>query len=500
MKGSLAWRVAAGMALVFAALGVVLSIWTAESGRRTEDAVIQRANRALAGELLRRYLGDHATGADLESIKQAFASFMDINPAIELYLLGRDGTILTWAPGPSRPVTIERVDLDPLARFVRGDANLPIHGDDPRRARRQTVFSAAPLARDGQVEGYLYVVLLGGQHGDGARDAAAWLDARSAGGVALAVTIAGLAAFGLLAMPLARMRGLTEAVESFRDGGFTRMPAPGDTRRDDEIGRLAAAFGAMSQRMVEQIEALRQADAARRELIANVSHDLRTPLASLRGYVDTMLMRGDALPAHELRNYLDVLARQSAHLSRLVNELFDLAKLEADDAEISAEPMHMGELVQDVAQKFEVAAREAGIELQAEIAPELPRVNADIGMMERVLDNLIGNALRHTPRGGKVLIRIARADHGLSDHGLRVEVVDTGPGIAAEDLPHIFERHYRAEKSRGSAHGGAGLGLAIARRVLDLHGAIIQVDSVPGRGARFHFTLAAAGAEACPTR
>jgi hypothetical protein len=231
------------------------------------------------------------------------------------------------------------------------------------------------------------------------------------------------------------------------------------------------------------VRALRQADTQRREMVSNVSHDLRTPLAALQGYLETLTMKEGQLTPEEQRNYLAVATRHGERLTKLVSELFELAKLEARDVPLHSEPFSLGELVQDVALKFQLTAQNNGLRLETDFAPDLPFVSADIGMIERVLENLIENALRYTPAGGVITLALAPAKGKIV-----VEVRDTGRGIAAQDLPHIFERYYRAE-NQPETPGSAGLGLAITRRILELHDTTIQVSSTPEHGTTFTFSL-----------
>ncbi len=220
----------------------------------------------------------------------------------------------------------------------------------------------------------------------------------------------------------------------------------------------------------------------RRDLIANVSHDLRTPLVSMRGYLEVLSTKGDALAPPLRAQYLGIALRQSERLATLIDELFELARLDFKGVTLKREPFAFGELAADVVQKFQLAAAGHNVEIGVEAVPGLPFVDADLGLVERLLENLIGNALRHTPAGGRVRVR-AQAEAA----GVRAEVQDSGRGIAAGDLPHVFERHFRG--SEGSASPGAGLGLAIARRIVELHGGAIGAESTPGTGTRFWFTL-----------
>jgi len=240
----------------------------------------------------------------------------------------------------------------------------------------------------------------------------------------------------------------------------------------------------MSQRIVSQIENLRDVDRMRRDLVANVSHDLRTPMASVQGYLETLLLKDPTLTPQDRTRYLEVALKHSKGLSRMVTELFELAKLDAREVAMHKEPFSLCELGQDVLLRFELLAASRNVELKGVLSPTLPMVAADIRLIERVLVNLMENAVRHTPEGGRVSL------HCHPDgEGVLVQVSDTGPGIPALELTHIFERFYRTGGTGADAADGAGLGLAIAKRILDLHGSRLSVRNEPHAGASFIFTL-----------
>ena len=219
-------------------------------------------------------------------------------------------------------------------------------------------------------------------------------------------------------------------------------------------------------------------------MVANISHDLRSPLSSIRGNLETLLLKDGQLEPGERRGFLEAALRNIDGFQKLVEELFELARLESGQARPRLESFHPGELAQDVVLKLRPQAEAAGVRLAVELPAELPLVRGELGLIERLLTNLIENALRFTPAGGSVRVSLA-AEGG----GTRVSVADTGSGIAPEDLPHVFERFYRADRSRDRSTGGAGLGLAIARQIAELHGSRLEVESSPGRGSRFHFLL-----------
>src|SRR5208283_2369715 len=308
--------------------------------------------------------------------------------------------------------------------------------------------------------------------------------------------VIGVIVFSLLAALLVfnfltrRLRVLAVAVDRFRDSGFTqpiRLMSANPT--GDDIDRLGAAVQEMSERIAEQLDLLEQTDVRRRELLANVSHDLRTPLASMQGYLETLLLKHGTLPPEEERSYLEVAAKHSERLGSLIRDLFQLTKLEAHELQPQCESFSVAELVQDVVQKFMPSTDKRGLHLSSRLAIQHAQVHADIGMIESVLQNLIENAMRHTPTGGVIRVEVVPLDKAR----VAVHVVDSGRGIPSDQLTGLFDRYYRVNRGEASEAGSTGLGLAITRHIVELHGGRIQVESVPARGTTFSFDLALAG-------
>ena len=201
-------------------------------------------------------------------------------------------------------------------------------------------------------------------------------------------------------------------------------------------------------------------------------------------YTETILLRQHLLTPAERQQYLDTILKNTRSLKRLIFELFELSKLEASHTVPQPEPFSLTELVHDVVQQLAPVARARAVVLRVAPAPTVPFACADVGLLERVLQNLLDNALRHTPAGGQVCVDVAPANGRLALH-----VRDTGPGIAPPDLPHIFNRFYRTDQVRRKSQGGLGLGLAIARRIVELHGGELTASSPPGQGACFTFSV-----------
>ena len=301
----------------------------------------------------------------------------------------------------------------------------------------------------------------------------------SAGALVFAL-LAGLIVFAMLTR---RLRHLAEAVDAFRNSNFSgSVKVPSSNPNGDEIDRLGYAFEQMEQRIVDQMQRLQNIDVQRRELLANVSHDLRTPLASMRGYLETLLLKEGTISPEEQRNYLEVAAKQSERLGKLVTHLFELTKLDAHEVGLNLEDFPIAELLQDVAQKFQLAGNQKNVRIETDLGDLIPAVRADISLIERVMENLIENALRHCTSGAVIRLVLTQGDGYIT-----VSVNDTGSGIAAEDLGKVFDRCYQGNHNHGN--GGAGLGLAITKRIVELHGSQINVESTLGRGTRFFFQL-----------
>ncbi len=263
-----------------------------------------------------------------------------------------------------------------------------------------------------------------------------------------------------------------------------RVPVTGR----DELAGLAITFNEMSGQLAVAAEKQRELDSLRRDLIAWAGHDLRTPLASVRAIVEA-LADGVVDDPAERQRYLRTAQRDVASLSGLIDDLFELSQLDAGGLRLSRAPASLADLLSDTLESFSALAQAAGITLTGAAAPAVDPVTMDSAKIGRVLANLIGNALRHTPQGGAVEVRAFPSDGEVC-----VTVTDTGPGIAPADLPHIFERFYRGEKSRSRASGGAGLGLAIAKGIVEAHGGRIWVENAPHaaaarEGAQFTLSL-----------
>ncbi|HEY6437464.1 MAG TPA: ATP-binding protein, partial [Ignavibacteriaceae bacterium] len=274
---------------------------------------------------------------------------------------------------------------------------------------------------------------------------------------------------------------ILKVVRRFKDGD---LKARIKLNSKGEMREFANSFNEMADTIVKNIEEIKTMDNLRRELVANVSHDLRTPLATIQGYLETILIKSDSLSDNEKNTYMKTILNSTERLKTLVSELFELSKLEARETKPKLEPFSIAEIVQDIQQKNKVIAEKKNIDLSVDFTYNLPLVYADIRMMEKVIQNLLDNAIKFTSENGKVLIRLQ-----LHDDMILLEVEDSGQGISNEALPHIFDRYQRNERSGQLENKGLGLGLAIVKRILEVQNLDIKVRSTQGKGTIFSFNI-----------
>jgi signal transduction histidine kinase len=277
-----------------------------------------------------------------------------------------------------------------------------------------------------------------------------------------------------------RIHLLKDAAEKLSQGDLkTRVPVNGR----DEVAALSSTFNQMAEQLQDAEQKQRELESLRRDLIAWVSHDLQTPLASMRAILEA-LSDGVVDDPETVKRYLNTAQRDVQNLSALIDDLFQMAQLDAGGFPLHAAEASLSDLVSDTLESFTQLARQNEVALEGNVDSDVDPVHMDTQAIGRVLNNLIGNALRHTPNLGRVSVWVRRENQHIE-----VTISDTGEGIRAGDLPHIFERFYRGEKSRSRATGGAGLGLAIARGIVQAHGGDIKVESETGKGTQFTFTI-----------
>ena len=477
--------------LVITLLGLLLALstifitFTINSLPILLQEVNQNLNINLANNIItekKLLIDNKVNNKDLQSV---FMGLMLVNPLIEVYLVDDAGKILAYS-APENTVQRKSIDLIPVNNLLNKTQALPITGNDPRQLNNNKVFSAAAIHQDNKLQGYLYIIL-GGQAFDSVFNLMEssyifrlWLIS-----IVISLFFASLAGILILKHITRRLHFLNYAINSFKQNNFKKLlklPRRFNGQPGDEIDQLGSSFREMSERIKQQVKLLEHNDASRRELIANVSHDLRTPLTSLQGYLETLLLKQDALSREERQSYIGTALQHSNHLETLISELFELSTLENNNAELHFEPFSMSELVQDVTQQFNLKAQEKKISISTNISEHSAFVSADISLIQRLLENLIENAIKYTPAGGKIDISLLAENDRLT-----TSISDTGEGISKKDLPFIFDRFFRVDKERQTE--GTGLGLAIVKRIIQLHNSKIDINSVPHSGTTLSFHL-----------
>jgi signal transduction histidine kinase len=288
-----------------------------------------------------------------------------------------------------------------------------------------------------------------------------------------AVAVAAIAGVLLTRQITRPIRALTAGARQISKGNLDHRVV---SSSGDEVGELVQSFNSMAA-------ALEQSEQSRRRMTADIAHELRTPLTIIEGTVDAML--DGVFPCD--RERLASVKEQTAMLTRLIGDLRDLSLAESGQLKLELTREDLVDLVRRKIAQFEAAATEHGLELKLDPGGPVPKLEIDRVRMEQVVVNLLANAIRHTPRGGRITVSIVPAEPG----GAVISVADTGGGIAPEHLPHIFERFYRVSDSRARSEGGTGLGLAIVKHLVQAHGGRVRAESAPGKGSTFFVQLPA---------
>ena len=478
---SLFWRVSAIFFLVLLVFaGITLKV-AVDAARNYSLEAAQKLNFDLAAHTVDEIKPFLEGVVQEEAIGVLMHSMMAINPSVEVYLLNTEGSILKHVAFEG-VVKLESVSLEPILECLKGQKEGLLVGDDPRNPGEKKIFSAAPVdSESGELQGYIYIILAGQEYA-GVTDMLfnsyfLRLSGRTILVALLLTLVAGLIAIFLIT------KNLNHIVSGFRRFEGGDLGARIEMKGGGELQQVASTFNEMAATIEKNIEELKGVDKLRKELIGNVSHDLRTPISSIQGYAETLLMKGSDLSAEEQTKYLNIIVSGTQRLKLLVNDLFELSKLEAQQVKLDLEPLSLGELVHDVVNKQKLLATEKGITIHTILAKNLPIVEVDVQKIDRVLQNLVDNAIKFCRKGDTIKIEL----DATRPESVEVRIIDSGTGISEKDLPHIFDRYFKSGVS--AKHGGTGLGLAIVKRIVELHGSTIKVQSRVDEGTSFSFEL-----------
>ncbi len=474
--------------LIILLMGASYIVITGYFADKHNQATAQRVNAEIANHLIEeKFQGTSPFLEDGTVNKSLFGDLMHdmmaVNRSIEVYLLDNKGEILySVVLDHSENAPAKTVSLSPIKTFIETKGQQYILGDDPRNPGTEKIFSAAPYKADGR-DGYVYIILAGEKFQLASNNLfGQYFGKLGLGATVLTMLFAAIIAMLSIWFLTKNLRLITRTIKRFQEGDLeARIEYP--EKSDIEV--FAHTFNDMADTIVGNIDKMKSVDSLRRELIANVSHDLRTPLAILKGYVETLQIKRDSLSEKEKEEYLQITHDNIDKLSKLINQLFEYSKLEAEQVAPIKEPFSITELSHDLIAKFQVIADQKQVELQMENPEKNSMVFADLSLVERALQNLIENAIKYTESGGKVTLSIKRQDKNIE-----INITDTGTGIPISEQPFIFDRYKQVDKSAKKQHG-YGLGLAIVKKIMDLHDTTITVLSKPKEGSSFIFNLPA---------
>jgi len=489
VTASFSRRIVLAFALLLLGFGLLVAFLGHRVTLRHEQETLQRLSHGLA-----RHIVDHWPQVtrstegpiDRASLDDVLHMLMVVNPAIEVYVLDSTARVRAYLGAPGE-VRDPQVDMAAMGAFLSG-APLPLLGSDPKAPGERKIFSAAPFpaTAGGGTRGYLYVVLDGAARTQVAASVGAgrvWQTALLVGAAGLLVTLGlGLVTFQTLTRPLRRVAARMRA---FGVDDAAHPPSTvDDAGSHDEVRAIADSFETMAERIAAQVQAQADQQAAHREVIANVAHDLRTPLTALHGYLETLSRDDLALPASERRRYLGAALGQSAKVRRLSQQLFELARLQSATQVLQRDRFRLDELVHDTVQKFELSAQPPPVTLTGP-PPGQVEMEGDLQLIDRALTNLIDNAVRHGPGARPVRVSLLRRGRGAT-----VLVEDSGPGLPGE-LARRLDRGQPVREPPPERPGGGfgGLGLAIAQRIAWLHGGSLRTLPSPQGGTRLCLAL-----------
>lgn len=465
---------------VILTMGVIVLYLYISSADRYAQEMSQKINRGLASHTVDMVKPHLKNGViDTSGLEDIFHSMMVINPSVELYALDTNGRILSYV-APHAVVQLDKVDLNPIKEFL-SDTQKVVSGDDPRNPETSNIFSAAPIYENGKHTGYIYIILASQRFASVAQSIGNSIILRFVfWGVLITMVLAlitGLIAFWWLTR---KVQVLSLAMKKFELGEMnTRVHFTGK----DELVQMSKSFNQMADKIQQNIMDLEKLDSFRKEMISNISHDLRTPVSSIQGYAETLVMKKESISKQEIIQYADIIVKSSESLEKLVNDLFELTKLENGQVPFNPEPVSIPDLMLDICNKNIILAKNKTIQIDTIVEPDIPLAMADVSLIDRAIQNIVDNAIKYSGNNENITVEITCVSGEI-----KISIADSGPGIDPEDIPFVFERYYKNNKVN-KISDSTGLGLAIVKKIVDLHGSSIQVFNAEKGGAVFEFGL-----------
>ena len=395
------WKISVVFFFLLAIVGVVHVYISYKYSTEYLEEVDQRLNRDTAKNIIENSTPFYNGQVIKPALNEMFHHVRAINPNLEVYLVNPTGQILAWYP-PEKNLKSRTIDLAPIKSFINDKEKKFIKGDDPLNPSTQKAFSAHPLTMNNMLYAYIYVVL-NGEKEMPTTDALftsflLQISFRTMGVTLFFTFIIGLLIINTITRNYSK---ILHVMQQFKQGDLT---ARVDLETIGSEKPLAEIFNEMADILTNNINKLKEVENLRRELIANVSHDLRTPIAIIRGYLETLQIKENSISAEDRKRYIDTVSKSSEKLEKLVNELFELSKLEANQIKPEKEPFIISELVNDIGTKYNLIAKTKNITIETFLSKELAPVFADISLIERVIQNLLDNAIKFTPENGHITI------------------------------------------------------------------------------------------------
>lgn len=480
---TLFWKISIIFFSILLLLSSIYTLISVDTVKMYFQEASQKLNLQIAPHIVSDYKCFDQGKPNQEELKKVFHDVMIINPSLELYMLDTEGKILTYY-APKKKIKAEYVPLDPINKCLTSKEKRLILGMDPRNPEREKAFSAAEIYENGIHRGYIYVIL-GSEEYESTLQLILGSYIIRLGLGTMGVTLFAAFSIGLIALGLItrNIKKIIIVIRKFKNGDLS---ARIDFKGRGELNEFATSYNEMADTIVENMEKIKILDTNRRKLVANISHDLRTPLATIQGYVETIILKKDILPEADKQKYIDTILRSTIYLRRMVDDLFELSKFEAKEIKPNPEQFSIAELLQDIYQKNLIIAESAKIQLSNKFPKDLPFVYTDLKMLEQVIQNLLDNAFKFTPEKGRVILSLEK-----SDNGVIFNIEDSGCGIAEEDLNYIFDRYHRASQINFQRNSGLGLGLTIVKKILDLQNIRYTVSSEKNVGTKFSLELPA---------
>lgn len=432
------------------------------------------------------YTGD---SIDKDKLIKVLKTLQLANPNFHFYLLDTQGRIKDHVSDNADLIT-NKIDLEPIEAYIDSGYKRPLTSIDPKGRSALFTYSATPIYQSSVLTGYLFIVTEDSMQGSlfyKLKNSNAFMSAfviAFAGLIFLFALMLGL--FKALTAPLKK---LTNDMIAFKEAGHNRSKAQiipqvwcADSR--SEVDKLGCAFNDLTFQINRQFDALDHSIKQRKELLADLSHDLRTPLASMQGYMETLHMNGQALSEEDRARFISICMRNMTNLKQLIDQIFELAYLDGGQVKVTKEACLLGEFLYDIADKFKIAAKTKNISINVTHEHANFLISTDLGKLERVLSNLLDNAIRHTGQNGDIRLNVEDNNDAIS-----ISIEDNGIGIAKHELEEIFTPRYQASNAQSTNGKNVGLGLAISKKLSEVLGAELTVQSETGKGTIFRFSL-----------